>query len=217
MIASAIEVNIGIICACLPAIKSLLTRYFPMYFAPNTKSFQVPPSNEAWTQMWRKFIPSISSRGSKFTFEHDNQPPKYEEGGNPIVDAYGKREFYAESVSDVASTRKLYGQAAKETGGVGFGRTSNNGNGSGGGGDSGSGGGWFSGNTWSSSRSGRQGSIRESNIPRNGKLTKIRSRDPQPTGTQDSEGYLTSMGTPDADDYRPRPSPVEPAHFDINK
>ncbi|RPA77153.1 hypothetical protein BJ508DRAFT_330460 [Ascobolus immersus RN42] len=216
MIASAIEVNIGIICACLPAIKQLLARYFPMYFAPNTKSFQVPPSNEAWTQMWRKFIPSISTQGSKYTFEN-HEPPKYE-GSNPIVDAYAKREFYAESESDAASTRKLYGQYAKETGGMGIDSTGGNGNGSGGGGGGagGGGGGWFSGNTWNSSRR-HESTIRESNISRSGTLKKIKSRDPQPTDIRDSGGQLVSSFAPTNDELRPTPSPIEPAHLDIDK
>lgn len=224
MIASAIEVNIGIICACLPAIKHLLTRYFPHYFAPTTESFQKPPSNAAWTQMWRKFIPSISLRGSKYSFEENDGLPKYDErlNNNIVINPYAKQEFYADTMSSTTSTRKLYGQFAKETGITGY-LGSNNGTTGGNSGYGVGGGGsiWTGESTWGASRNGHRGHTksisRDTNISRSGTLKKTRSRDNQRTGTRGSDAYITSMYTPKVDDYRPRTPPFEPVHVDLDK
>lgn len=70
---STVEINVGIICACMPALRLLLVRLFPSLLSTTQKHYKAYPSGQSRTATQRSTQPLAT--GTTSHVEHAQVPP----------------------------------------------------------------------------------------------------------------------------------------------
>jgi hypothetical protein len=101
-IVSSVETNIGIIFTCMHAMRPVLSKLVPGFFASGGASKKYEPNTKSWTESTPGFGARLKSLASKITGQNKSQAPKnsYTDGSGNDASLVSNTELNAEINKD---------------------------------------------------------------------------------------------------------------------